>query len=150
MRLNRRLLGCLCAVLLVLPTAPLAWLLVRSGLFTGVAGFTGCLLALGGYRLGAGRFDALGFALAALLTPAAALPGMYYGCAELILQDNLRYGCTMEEALEAVPVVALDPINRDLLLGALGGLLALDLLTAILTAVWLRLKARESAAPARR
>lgn len=138
MRLKRRLLGCFCALLFVLPTAPLAWQLVKGGIFTGVAGLVGCVLALGGYRLGAGKQSALGVSLAAFLTPAAALPGMYYGCAELILRDNQRYGCTMEEALEAVPVVAMDPINRPQLLWALGGLLLLDLLTVITAVLTLR------------
>lgn len=131
-------LGGLCAVLCALPTALPAWLLVRENVFTGPAGLLGFLLALGGWRLGAGQFSPAGICLAALLAPAAALPGMYYGCAQLILRDNAVYGCSMEEALELVPTVALDPINRPQLLWALGGVVVLDLLTAALAAQLLR------------
>ena len=98
------------------------------------------LLAAAGWWLGAGRSSGLGISAAALLTPAAALPGLYYGCAELILRANAQYGCTMEEALELVPTVALDPINRGQLLWAVGGVLGMDLLAAGLFARYLRLR----------
>ena len=139
MKRERKLLGILGALLGVLPAAPLAWALMRGGIFTGVAGAAGFLLSVGGYRLLAGRSSGLGCALAALLTPPAALPGLWYACAELILRDNERYGCTLAEALELVPTVAFDPINRGQLLWYLGGVVALDLLCALLFARYLRL-----------
>ena len=139
MKPERKLLGGIGALLGVLPAAPLAWVLMRSGVFTGIAGAAGFLLAIGGYRLLAGRCSGLGNVLAALLAPAAALPGLWYACAELILRDNERYGCTMAEALELVPTVAFDPINRGQLFWAVGGVVVLDLLCAILFARYLRL-----------
>ena len=142
-RPERRLLGCLGALLGALPAAPLAWLLLRSDIFTGIAGAAGFLLSLGGYCLLARRYSALGAALAAVLTPLAALPGLWYAFAEQIFLDNQRYGCTMAEALELVPMVVWDPINRGQLLWALGGLVALDLLCAILFARFLYLRRLE-------
>ena len=144
MKRERRVLGCLGALLGVLPAGPLAWVLMRSGVFTGVAGAAGFLLSVGGYRLLAGRSSGLGCALAALLTPFAALPGLWYACAELILRDNERYGCTLAEALELVPTVAFDPINRGQLLWYVGSVVALDLLCAVLFARYLRLGNLES------
>lgn len=143
MRRERRLPGCLGALVCSLPAAPLARLLLESGSFTGIAGLVGFLLALGGYRLLARRCSGLGVCIAALLAPLAALPGLYYGCAALILRDNARFGCTMAEALELVPVVALDPINRGELRWALGSVVFLDLLTAALTARYLALRRQE-------
>jgi hypothetical protein len=140
---ERRKLGCLGALLGVLPAAPLAWVLTRSGLLTGLVGLTGFLLGLGGWRLLAGRSSGLGIGLSALLTPLAALPGLYLGYAELIQRENERYGCTLAEALELVPMVALDPGNRAELLWALGGLIFMDLLCALLAARYLRLRRAE-------
>ena len=144
MKRERKLLGILGALLGVLPAAPLAWALMRGGIFTGVAGAAGFLLSVGGYRLLAGRSSGLGCALAALLTPPAALPGLWYACAELILRDNERYGCTLAEALELVPTVAFDPINRGQLLWYAGSVVVLDLLCALLFARYLRLGNLES------
>lgn len=143
MKAARSLLGILCAALGALTAAPLAWLLLRGGLFTGIAGLTGFCLSALGWRLGSGRSGGFGLGLAALLTPPAALPGLWYGCAELILRDNAQYGCTLQEALELVPMVALDPGNRAELLWALGGLIFMDLLCALLAARYLRLRRAE-------
>lgn len=140
---ERRLLGCLGALLGALPAAPLAWLLLRNDIFTSIAGAAGFLLSVSGYRLLAGRSSGLGTTLAAILTPLAALPGLWYAFAEQIFLDNQRFGCTMAEALELVPTVARDPINRGQLLQVLGGLVALDLLCAILFARYLHLRQAE-------
>ena len=140
---ERRWLGCLGAALGALPAAPLAWLLTRSDISLALAGLGGFLLSMGGYRLAAGRSSGFGICLAALFTPLAALPGLYCGYGELILRDNAHYGCTLAEALELVPVVALDPINRGMLLWDLGGLVLLDLLTAVLFARYRRLRELE-------
>ena len=137
---ERKLPGFLGALPGAAAAAPLAWLLLRSEFFPGLAGLAGFLLAAAGWRLGAGRSSGLGITAAALLTPATALPGLYYGCAELIHRANAQYGCTMEEALELVPTVALDPINRGQLLWAVGGVLGMDLLAAGLFARYLRLR----------
>ena len=144
-RRARRLVGLLAALICVLPAAPLARLLTRAESFPGLAAAAGFALALGAYRLAAGRLSAAGLCAAALLTPAAVLPGLWYGWGELILRDNEPYGCTLEEALELVPVVALDPFNRVRLLWTLGGVLAMDLLCALLTARYLRLRREEEA-----
>lgn len=133
------LLGALGALLGALPTALLAWLLMGRGIFTGVAGAAGFFLSLGGFRLLSGRFSGLGNAMAALLTPLAALPGLWYACAEQILRENERYGCTMSEAMELVPTVAFDPINRGQLLWYAGSVVVLDLLCGLLFARYLRL-----------
>ena len=139
MRQERKLPGCLGALLGVLPAAALAWLFTGDDVFTGIAGVTSFLLILGGYRLLAGRISGFGAAVAALLAPLAALPGLWYAYAERIFQDNSSYGCTMAEAMELVPTVAFDPINRGQLLWAVGGVVALDLLCALLFARYLRL-----------
>ena len=60
MKPERRLLGCLGALLGALAAAPLAWLMLGNGIFTGLAGAAGFLLSLGGYRLLAGRSSGLG------------------------------------------------------------------------------------------
>ena len=141
---ERKLLGCVGALLGALPAAPLAWLLTGNGVFTGVAGAAGFLLSAGCYRLLAGRSSGLGNALAAVLTPLAALPGLWFAWAEQILRENERFGCTLAEAWEMVPTVAMDPINRGKLLWDLGGVLVLDLLCALLFARYLRLGKLES------
>lgn len=138
MERERPLLGCLGALLFGLLTAPLAWWLSSSQMFTGLAGVTGFLLALGGYKLLGRRLSGLAVGLSALLPPLLALPGIYYAWAEQILADNARYGCTLEEALEMVPQVAMDPFNHEALLWDLGGLAALDLVCAYCAAVYLR------------
>ena len=145
MRPERRIPGCLGALLGALTTAPMAWFLLRQDLFTGAAGLAGCLCALGGYRLLAGRSSGFGAFLAAVLTPPAALPGLWYACAEQILLDNERFGCTMAEALELVPAVALDPINRSELVWAVGGVVVLDLLCVLFFARYLYLRRLEAA-----
>ena len=137
---ERRLLGCLTALVCVLPTAPLAWQLTRADLFTGLAGLVGFFLAFGGYWLGAGRSSGLGYILGILLPLPAALPGIWYGLAEQIFWDNERYGCTMEDALELVPTVAMDPYNRGEMLLTVGGVLLLALLAALVTARYLHLR----------
>lgn len=143
MKPERKILGCFGALLGALPTALLAWALLRGGVFAGIAGAAGFLLSSGGYRLLAGRSSGPGIALAALLTPPAALPGLWYACAELILRENERFGCTMDEALELVPTVAFDPINRGQLLWTVGGVIVMDLLCAVLFARYLRLRKQE-------
>ena len=142
MKAERPLLGFLGALLCALPAAPLTWLLIRHGLFLGLTGVLGFLLALGGYRLLGRRCSGLGFALAVPLVFLAALPGLCYGYAELIFQDNAVYGCTMAEALELVPVSISDPANLEQLLWDLGSILLMDLLTAFLTARSLQLRER--------
>lgn len=144
MKPERRKLGCLGALLGVLPAAPLAWVLTRSGLLTGLVGLTGFLLGLGGWRLLAGRSSGLGIGLSALLTPLAALPGLYLGYAELIQRENERYGCTLAEALELVPTVLADPANLKSIVVDLGSIVLLDVISALLTAKYLRLRASET------
>ncbi len=144
MKQERRKLGCLGAALGVLPAAPLAWALTRSGLLTGLAGLAGFLLGLGGYRLLAGRSSGLGIGLSTLLVPLAALPGLWLGYAELIQQENERYGCTMAEALELVPTVLADSGNLKSVLVDLGSIVLLELLAAVLTAKYLRLRRLEN------
>ena len=134
MKPERPLLGFLGALLCCLPTAPLTWFLTRYGFSTAPAGVLGFLLALGGWRLLGRRCSGLGIALSALLAFLAALPGLYYSYAELILRDNAPYGCTLDEALALVPGVALDRGNRGLLLWDLGCFLLPELLAALLTA----------------
>ncbi len=146
MKAERPLLGFLGALLCALPAAPLTWLLVRHGLFLGLTGVLGFLLALGGYRLLGRRCSGLGYALAVPLVFLASLPGLWYGYAELVLQDNAVYGCTLAEALELVPIVSLDPANLGQLLWDLGSILLPELLTAILTARCLRLRRMEKQA----
>lgn len=146
MKAERPLPGFLGALICALPAAPLTWLLVRHGLFLGLTGILGFLLALGGYRLLGRRCSGLGFTLALPLVFLAALPGLYYGYAELILQDNALYGCTMAEALELVPTVSLDPANLGQLLWDLGSILLPELLTAVLTARYLNLRRTEKQA----
>ena len=144
MNRERRIFGCFGALVCALPTAPLAWFLLQSGSFTGFAGLIGFLLALGGYRLLARRCSGLGICAAALLAPLTALPGLYYGFATLILRDIMRHGCSMADALELVPMVALAPIYRGQLRWDLGSVVFLDLLTAALTARYLVLRRREA------
>ena len=141
---ERRKLGCLGALLGVLPAAPLAWILTRSDLLTGLVGLAGFLLGLGGWRLLAGRSSGLGIGLSALLTPLAALPGLWLGYAELILRENERYGCTLAEALELVPTILADPGNLKSVVVDVGSIVLLDILAAILTAKYLRLRASEA------
>ena len=140
---ERRRLGCLGALLGALPAAPLAWVLTRSGLLTGLVGLAGFLLALGGWRLLAGRSSGLGISLAALLTPLAALPGLYLGYAELIQRENAQYGCTLAEALELVPTVLRDPANLKSILVDVGSIILVDIISAWLTAKYLRLRRLE-------
>ena len=134
MKTEKPVLGLLGAVIFVLPPAPLTWLLTRSGVFTGLAGMAGYLMSLAGYRVLGNRCGQFARWISLLLPPLAALPGLYYGYAELIYQENLLFGCTMPEALELVPTVALDPINRGQLLWDLGAIVLLELLTAFLLA----------------
>lgn len=143
MRNERRRLGCLGVLIGVLPAAPLAWVLTRSGLLTGLVGLAGFLLGLGGWRLLAGRSSGLGIGLSALLTPPAALPGLYLGYAELIQQENARYGCTMAEALELVPTVLRDPANLKSILVDVGSIVVVDIAAALLTARYLHLRRLE-------
>lgn len=143
MRPERRKLGCLGALLGALSAAPLAWALTRSGLLTGLTGLAGFLLALGGWRLLAGRSSGLGIGLSALLTPLAALPGLYFGYAELIQRENERYGCTLAEALELVPTVLADPANLKSIAVDVGSIVLVDIISALLIAKYLRLRALE-------
>jgi hypothetical protein len=140
MKPERRFLGLLGALLCVLPTAPLAWWLTRSDVFVGLAGLVGFLLAVGGYRVLAGHSSGFGVGVSALLTFPAALPGIWYGYAELILRENEPFGCTMQEALDLVPTVVFDPYNRFQVLWDLGSVLALDLLAAFLYVYYRRSK----------
>ena len=135
---NKKLLSCLGALLGALLAVPLGRLLMGRGLFSGAAAVTGFLLILGGSRLLSGRLNGLGLALAALLAPLAALPGLRYAWAEAILRENERFGCTMEEALELVPTVVFDPANRASLLWDLGGLLVPTLILTLATLQYLR------------
>lgn len=136
MRPERRLPGCLGALLFALPAAPIAWQLTRSGVFLGLAALTGLLLSAAGYRLFAGRSSGFGLALAAVFSLLAALCGLWWGYAELILRENEAFGCTMSEALALVPTVASDPGNRVQLLWDLGSLAGLDLLGLWAAARW--------------
>lgn len=138
MKPERPVLGCLGALLFALPAAPLTWLLARSDVYLGLVGLVGYLLSLGGYCLLGGRSSDFGRWFSVLPPLPAALPGLYYSYAELIYEENRRFGCTMREALELVPSVALDPGNRGELLWDLGGILLLDLLCALLLTKYLR------------
>ena len=140
MQAERRLLGCLGAALGALPALFAARFLFVNGLLCNLAGLVGFLPALGGWRLLAGRCSGLGVGIAALLAFLAAMPGLYLGCADLILAENARFGCTMQEALELVPTVIADPYNLPPLLLACGGILVMDLLAAWLSLLYLRQK----------